>query len=122
MAISIVGFQILRRYEEYLKVYPSRKAAFRAAKRDANIPMQQHPQEIVTPFSHLGNDYDLDDRNVRLYIFHLLVCGIVIEYHIREDKEAFYGGEAGYQPPHFNAGKEGAKLKEHYYWQDDDPT
>lgn len=122
MAISVVSTKTLRRYHEYLRMYPSRRAAFRAAKRDANIPMQQHPEVVVCPFSDLGNDFDLDDRNVRLYIFHILICGIVIEYHIREDKEAFYAGEAGYQPPHFNVGKEGAKLKEHYYWHDDDPT
>ena len=93
MPISIIGRNTLRRYRRYRKVYPSRRAAFRAAKRDGGILMSQHPEEVIYPGSDLGGDYGLDDRNVRLYIFSILIGAVAFEYHLREDKEAFYGAE-----------------------------
>ncbi|MEZ4942254.1 MAG: hypothetical protein R3D58_15355 [Saprospiraceae bacterium] len=119
--ISIVGAKTLKKYREYLKIYPSRRAAFRAAKRDANIPMSQHPEEVIYPQSSKGREYSLDDRNVRLYIFNLGIGAVAIEYHIREDKEAFYGDEEGKgnQPPHFNSGEPPKKLGNHHYWDND---
>ncbi len=60
----------------------------------------------------------LDERNVRLYVFNIIVGAVAFEYHIREDKEAFYGTEntEGDQLPHFNSGESGRKLKGHHYW------
>ena len=93
MPISIIGRNALRRYRRYRKVYPSRRAAFRAAKRDGGILMSQHPEEVIYPGSDLGGDYGLDDRNVRLYIFSILIGAVAFEYHLREDKEAYSTGQ-----------------------------
>jgi hypothetical protein len=123
MPISIIGRRTLKRYKQYLKIYPSRRAAFRAAKRDGRIPMGQQPEEVIYSGTDLGFDYDLDERNVRLYIFTIIVGAVVFEYHIREDKEAFYGDEArkGDQLPHFNSGEieeeKNNKLRNHHYWR-----
>ena len=103
-------------YRQYLKMYPSRRAAFRAAKRAARIPMGQHPAEVVLPMTDRGNSFRLDERNVRLYVFNLVIGAVAVEYHIREDKKSITHG----QPKHFNAGKPPKKLKEHYYWDDKD--
>lgn len=38
---------------------------------------------------------------------------------IRQDKPAKYGeGGRGDQGPHFNAGKDGGRLKQHHYYKD----
>ena len=81
--------------------------------------MRQHPDEVIYSGTQLGDDHGLDERNSRLYIFNLIIGALAIEYHIREDKEAFYGavGRKGDQPPHFNSGEgeRGKKLKKHHY-------
>ena len=51
------------------KTYLSRRAAFRGAKRDGNIPMSQHPDESIYPNSDKGKEYGLDKRNVILLYF-----------------------------------------------------
>lgn len=119
MAVRIVSKETHRRYKVYKKIYPSRRAAFRAAKRDNGIPVTKNPDEVIIPETDLGEAYDLDDRNVRLYIFDIFVGAVVVQYHIREDKEAFYGGikREGDQGPHFNSGSRGTKLKKHHYWK-----
>lgn len=85
--------------------------------------MGQDPEEVIYAGTPAGYDLGLDDRNVRLYIFHIIVGVVAYEYHIREDKEAFYGSEAGAgdQLPHFNSGEVKSsdkkdKLKKHHYW------
>lgn len=122
MPISIVSRGTLKRYKHYLRVYPSRRAAFRAAKRDGRIPMGQQPEEVIYPHTDMGDEYDLDDRNVRLYIFSIIIGAVAFEYHLREDKEAFYGAERGKgdQLPHFNSGESKGsdkKLRNHHYWK-----
>jgi len=121
--VSVISTNTLKRYREYLgmKIYPSRRAAFRAAKRDANIPMSKQPEAVIYPQTSKGQEYSLDDRNVRLYIFNLIIGVVAIEYHIREDKKAFYGDKdgRGNQPPHFNSGEPPNKLGNHHYWEND---
>lgn len=116
--LSVIDRQTLARFNQFVHFYPSRKAAFRAAKRDAKIPMRQSPAEVVGSKSAYWNSLGLDERYTRLYIFNIFVGAIAFEYHIREDKIAFYGNDgAGIQPPHFNAGEPPKKLKQHYFWQ-----
>lgn len=101
-----------------LNIYSSRRAAFRAAKRDNKVPMSEHPTEVIRPNTPAGDEIPLfADKNVKLYVFNLVVLGIAVE--IREDKEAFYGSESGRgdQLPHFNSGKAKKKLKKHHYWK-----
>lgn len=119
MKVEIVSRKVGRVYSKYKKIFPSRRAAFRAAKRDRNIPMSQHPDDVVYPNTSIGDEYDLDDRNVRLYVFNMGLITIAI--HIREDKEAFYvdGDEKSNQSPHFNSGRKDSKLKDHHYWKND---
>ena len=76
--------------------------------------MGQHPAEVVLPMTDRGNSFRLDERNVRLYVFNLVIGAVAVEYHIREDQKSITHG----QPKHFNAGKPPKKLKEHYYWDD----
>ena len=118
-----VSFLSPKTYKDYKKkvnsdCYPSRRAAFRAAKRDAKIPMSQNPDKVIRPRSLEGDLYALDDRNVRLYIFNLGIGVVAYEHHIREDEPATYGNEdgAGDQLPHFNSGEPPNKLKEHFFW------
>ena len=118
MEISLVSNKVYQKYKDYSRVYPSRRAAFRDAKREGNIPMTMHPQKVLRPFTEDAKDIYLDDRNVRLYVFRLIVCAFVVEYHIREDKKAFYGSGEGDQLDHFNSGESSEKLKNHHYWDD----
>lgn len=113
--VFIIGPRTLQLYRKYQKYFPSRRAAFRAAKRDANIPMSRHPDMVVYPQTDAGDTYGLDDRNVRLFIFNLGIGGIAFEFHIREDREDQKHG----QTKHFNTGIHTKKLKGHYYWEDD---
>ena len=77
------------------------------------------PEEVIPALTSKGKEYNLDDRNVRLYIFSILIGAVAIEYHIREDKEAFYGDKdgTGNQLPHFNSGSPPKKLSNHHYWE-----
>ena len=121
MQISIVSGKTYKKYKELQNIYPSRRAALRAAKRFLGLLMSKHPDEVVVPFTDRGNEYDLDERNVRLYIFYIWIGALVVEYHIREDKAAKYGHEDGKgdQLPHFNSGEHPGKKKDHRYWEDD---
>lgn len=74
---------------------------------------------VVIPNTDFGDQLGLDERNVRLYVFNIIVGIIAIEYHIREDREAFYGSSEGNQGSHFNSGEPPGKLKKHHYWKDD---
>lgn len=113
--VYIVGPRTIQLYRKYQKYFPSRRAAFRAAKRDANIPMSRHPDKVIHPKTDAGDSYGLDDRNVRLFIFNMGIGAIAFEYHIREDRSAPKHG----QPKHFNTGIFTKKLKGHYYWDHD---
>ena len=116
--VSVVSGKTYRKYKDLLKVYPSRRSAFRAAKRHLSIPMHKQPDEVAYPHTDLGNKKGLDDRNVKLYIFNVVFGVFAIELHIREDKPAQYGDKDGLgdQLPHFNAGKHPGKKKDHRYW------
>lgn len=111
--VFIVSYRVHQLYKEYRDVYPSRRAAFRAAKRDAGIPMGRQPRSVVRPRTTAGGLHGLDDRNVRLYIFPIFIGAIAFEFHIREDR----ADEKLEQPPHFNAGQPPKKLKKHYFWR-----
>jgi len=118
MTVTIISRKTRKLFTKYLLIYPSRRAAFRAAKRDGRIPVAQQPDEVIMPDTPEGEEMGLDERNVRLYVFNIIVGAVAFEYHIREDKEAFYGTEntEGDQLPHFNSGESGRKLKGHHYW------
>jgi len=120
MKVSIVGNRTYWKYRSLVaqKIYPSRSAAFRAAKRYLKLPMSKHPDKLVYPYTDLGDAYDLDERNVRLYVFYTFVGAIILELHIREDKPVSYGDEHGKgdQLPHFNSGKHPGGKKDHRYW------
>jgi hypothetical protein len=103
------------------RYFESRKSAYRAFKKDYEIPNAEQPQIVIKPDTPDGERYGLDERNVRLYIFRAiknLFGGIFRrETHLREDKDAFYVKGEGEQAPHFNAGHAGKKLKDHYYFK-----
>ncbi len=91
------------------KVFETRRAAFREAKRDHGAPVGKQPDEVVKPHTRIGNEYNLDKRNRRLYIFRFILGLFGLgssreEVFIREDKEAFYS-DSGKQGEHFNAEK-----------------
>ncbi len=104
------------------KVFDTRRAAFRAAKRDNGVPVGKQPYKVAKPRTPLGDDYKLDNRNRRLYIFRILVSLFGFgeeegkEVNIREDKKVFYS-ETEKQSEHFNAGEKGQKLRKHYYFR-----
>ena len=86
------------------------KDAFRNAKDQNGIPRSQQPDKIIKPNTPEGNNYRLDDRNVKIYEFTNSKGESVL---IRQDKSVNYGD--GYQPEHFNAGlKQDKKLKQHH--------
>jgi len=91
-----------------------------AFKKDYGIPKSEQAREVVKPRTLEGRKRKLDQRNVRLYIFDLILnfFGIAVrqETHLREDKEAFYADGRGNQNKHFNAGLNTGKLKDHYYY------
>lgn len=117
MRVEFASRKVGKIYAQYKKIYPTRRAAFRAAKRDRNIPMSAQPDDIVYPRTAVGDAFGLDDRNVRLYVFNLVLVALVV--HIREDKEVFYveGDDDSNQLPHFNSGRAGKKLRDHHYWR-----
>ena len=124
MPIIVVSRRTFKRYRKYCKVYPSRRAAFRAAKRDGGIPVCQQPDEVICAGTDIGYDFGLDHRNVRLYVFNMIVGAVAFEYRIREDKEAFYQDkqDSGHQLPHFNSGQQERpepkqKLRQHHYYK-----
>ena len=109
-----------KKFKQEDKYYNSRRAAFRAAKRDSNIPVSSQPIETITPKSKKWKKKGLDSRNKRLYIFRIFdfFKGFFQEkeIHIREDKAAIYTEKKGNQMEHFNAGEPPKKLKKHYYF------
>lgn len=112
----IISRRTHQRYKQYCMVFPSRRAAFRAAKRDAGIPMSKHPDAVLYPRTPAGKKLGLDERNARLYVFDLIVGALVIQFRIREDHADKKTG----QPKHFNTGFSDNKLKDHYYWEDNE--
>ena len=55
------------------KVFETRRAAFREAKRDHGVPVGKQPDEVVKPHTRIGDEYNLDKRNRRLYIFRFIL-------------------------------------------------
>lgn len=106
-----------------MKIYVSRRAAFRAAKRDNKIPVTLNPNKVIYPNTLEGDEIQpekLDsEKNVRLYKFSILIFTVTFEVSIREDKEAFYGevNQIGNQLPHFNSGETNKKLPKHHYFR-----
>ena len=102
------------------KRFGTRKQAMRAFKKDYDIPNSEQPKEVVKPLTAKGDEHDLDERNVRLYvfraIFNLFRGTKRRKTHLREDNEASYVKGDGYQDKHFNAGHPDEKLKDHYYF------
>jgi hypothetical protein len=126
IAFMGVFWAVIAAKKAYHKIYPSRKAAFRAAKRANGIPMSMQPSEIIRPTEVeklQKKKLHLDKRNIRLYIFSWVIEKInKIEerkIYIREDKSAEYGEKDGKgdQLPHFNAGEDPDNLKQHYYYK-----
>jgi hypothetical protein len=101
------------------KVYRSRREVFRAAKRENGVPMSMQPSKTVSPNQYEEwKKYELDKRNLRLYIFNLVIDLKLKTIYIREDKAAHYNeGGKGDQTPHFNAGDDFRNLKQHFYYQ-----
>ena len=88
----------------------SSNEAFRKAKDQNGIPRSQQPNKTIKANTPEGNDYSLDDRNVKLYEFTNYKGETIL---IRQDKSVKYSN--GYQPKHFNAGlKNENKLKQHH--------
>jgi len=86
------------------------KEAFRKAKDQNGVPRSQQPDKMIKPNTPEGNEYRLDNRNVKIYEFTNSKGETVL---IRQDKSVNYGD--GYQPEHFNAGlKQDIKLKQHH--------
>ena len=84
-----------------------RRGAFRQAKRDAGIPVSQQPNKVTIIKDRATG------KKIKVYEF-TNTKGIKIE--IRDDKYGHYYGEKNPQNrgPHFNSGKKGNKLKDHY--------
>lgn len=108
------------------KYFRTRREAYTAFKTDYDIPKSEAPAKVVKPDTPAGDKVELDNRNVRLYIFRAIrnLFGRFIrrEIHLREDKNAFYVEGKGSQSKHFNAGYGGEKLKDHYYFEDRDAS
>ncbi|MCB9295560.1 MAG: hypothetical protein H6559_20905 [Lewinellaceae bacterium] len=104
------------------KVFVTRRAAFREAKRDHGVPVSKQPYKVVKPNTPSGDQHKLDNRNRMLYIFRILISLFGFrdteerEIPIREDKEAFYA-KKDKQMEHFNAGEKDDKLRKHYYFK-----
>ena len=100
------------------ELYPSRRSAFRAAKRLFGIPMHTKPDEVVLPNTDDGVARKLSQENKRLYIFRVFLGIFTLgqgEIHIREDHPKEYP-DGGVQTSHFNAGTGGKKLRFHFYF------
>ena len=102
------------------RYFETRRQAFRAAKRDNEVPVTQQPKQVLTPPTPKGAQFELDDRNKRLYIFKrftgLFSRKQFPDIHIREDRAASYEQDQGDQAPHFNSGPADGKLKKHHYF------
>lgn len=103
------------------KTFSSRRAAFRAAKRDSKIPMRNQPAKVLSSSQPGWEDSKMDSRNGRLYIFKLfrMLFGKreEDEIHFREDKPVKYRDDKGNQLGHFNTGRPPGKLKNHYFFK-----
>ena len=110
------------------KFYKTRRAAFRAAKRDNCVPASQHPKEVIRPNDEKWDEYGLDrTKNRSLYRFFVYLLNILTgfselkEVRIREDTDYSYGSDDGVgdQEDHFNSGavnEHRTKLKRHHYF------
>ena len=111
------------------KHYETRRAAFRAAKRDNGIPVSQQPDEVIKPNDKdKWDEYELDgSKNTALYRFVVFLLGLLgfaeeKEIHIREDKDYSYGAVdgKGNQDEHFNSGEiqsDDTRLRRHHYYK-----
>lgn len=80
------------------KLFQSRRAAFREAKRDSNVPVTAQPQRVQP-------NYDKHDRinPGRQYVYSNTI--------IREDNQGHVFPDGGRMGPHFNA------SDYHYFWE-----
>gem|GEM_PF-5796895 len=53
MTVTIISRKTRKLFTKYLLPYPSPRAAFRAAKRAARIPVAQQPDEVILPDTRL---------------------------------------------------------------------
>jgi hypothetical protein len=91
------------------------KQALHEAKRANNIPLSVQPLRTIKPNTPEGIKLKLDNRNIKLYEYRNTKGDII---HIRQDKAVSYEKNGvGDQIEHFNAGFEGEKLKQHYYYK-----
>lgn len=114
-------------YED--KYHETRRAAFRAAKRDNRVPVSQQPEEVVRQNDEKWDEYGLNrEKNRALYRFVMYLLNLLTgssdrkEIHIREDTDYSYGavGGLGDQDEHFNSGEvneEREKLRRHHYFK-----
>lgn len=110
------------------KYYKTRRAAFRAAKRDNGVPVSQQPMEVIRPNDEKWDEYGLDrNKNRSLYRFIVYLLNMLTgfserkEVRIREDADYSYGSDYGVgdQDDHFNSGavnERRTKLKRHHYF------
>ena len=87
------------------------REALRNAKDQNGIPRSAQPDKTVKSGTIEGDQYNLDERNVKLYEYTNSKGQKVL---IRHDKPTAYT-DGGKQPAHFNAGLEtDKKLKQHH--------
>lgn len=107
------------------KYYETRRAAFRGAKRDNDVPVTQHPEKTVSPNDTEWSEHNLDHRNSKFFLFIISVFNYLTGYseekeiHIREDKHCSYHSQSGKgeQSNHFNSGESEGNLKRHHYYK-----
>ncbi len=88
------------------------RESLRKAKEENAIPRSQQPDKTIKPNTDDGNAANLNDKNVKQYEY---TNSKGEKVTIRQDKpEKYNDGGQGDQPPHFNAGESGKKLKQHH--------
>ena len=103
--------------EEKGGTYETRKEAFRDAKRQNEIPVSKQPQKEIKPNTVDAEEYKLDDRNIRLYVYASDTQEEDESHLIREDYPVDYDDNESNQMQHFNVGKKkDKKLKQHFYF------
>jgi hypothetical protein len=124
LSFVILGIIAVYTKRKITPIYRSRREAFRAAKRANGIPMSMQPIKVIRPNNYEEwKKYKLDNRNVVLYIFEIMIDTVLVvtslRIFIRQDKAANYEENGqGDQPPHFNAGQNPDNLDQHYYYEE----
>ena len=98
--------------------FKTRRQAFRAAKKDNDIPVSEQPEKTIKPSTPRGDKENLDKRNKVMFIFRKRK-GIFERdenVYFREDVPVEYR-DGGKQGKHFNVGKKIDKLGDHYNFE-----